>query len=209
MAQAYSNERKLEQALDWGNQSLALADETLKPRVHYFLGEVNLLAANSKSPKDKVAMEKSRDHFAAVLAANPTHFAAGNNLAWLLATEFNQPKEAAAIIDRVRQKLSVAQLPVAFIDTMAVVYRGVDRLEEAQQVLEDANAMYQENPQLLYLLAMIQNDRKRFTAARTNLERAIQLGVPEQYKEDAKKLMDSLREANVSAPAAKETTMAP
>jgi hypothetical protein len=86
---------------------------------------------------------------------------------------------------------------------VAVVYRSVNRLPEAQDVLERANAMYQDNPLLLYQLAIVQNDRKLYTAARTNIERAIQLGVPQQYQENAKKLLDSLREANVSTPAPK------
>jgi tetratricopeptide (TPR) repeat protein len=205
VAQAFYLERKIEQALDWGNQALALADEQTKPGVHFFLGDVNLVASRMGGKKDAAASERARDHFAAVIAANPTHFVAGNNLAWLLATEFNQPKEAADVIDRVRGKLAVEQLPVNFIDTLAVVYRGVNRLQDAQDVLERAVAMYQDNPLLLYQLALVQNDRKLYSAARTSIERAIQLGVPEQYQDNAKKLLDSLREANVSAPAAKES----
>jgi tetratricopeptide (TPR) repeat protein len=203
MAQAFFAERKFEQALDWGNQALAMADDQMKPGVHYFLGDLNLVTAQFGAKKDPALLEKARDHFAAVIAANPTHFVAGNNLAWLLATEFNQPKEAAEVIDRVRGKMTVEQLPANFIDTLAVVYRGVNRLEEAQEVLERATKMYQDDPQLLYQLAIVQNDRKLYSAARTNIERAIQLGVPKQYEENAKRLLDSLREANVSTPTAK------
>jgi predicted Zn-dependent protease len=193
VAQAFFRGRKFDEARDWGGQALALAKDEVKPAVHLFLGDVNLVQFETSPDKDKEILAKARDHFAAVIAAQPKNFVAGNNLAWILATEFNEPERAAEVIDEVRGKATVEQMPVNFIDTVAVVYRKANRLEDAQQVLERANAMYQENPLLLYQLAVVQHDRKLYTAARTNLERALQLGVPEKYKAEAERLLSDVK----------------
>lgn len=194
LAQAFFRSQQFDAARDWGGQALALADDKVKPAIHLFLGDVSLSEYETSAKKDREILLKARDHFAAVLAAHPTHFIAGNNLAWILATSLDQAQEAAEVIDRVRGKATVEQMPINFIDTVAVVYRKANRLEEAQQVLERATAMYEENSLLLYQLATVQHDRKLYAAARTSLERAIQLGVPDKYREDAQRLLSELRQ---------------
>lgn len=193
VAQAFFREGQYDLARDWGGQALAIAEDKVKPAIHLMLGDVNLVEYETTVPKNKELVAQARDHFAAVLAVAPEHYIAGNNLAWILATEFNDAAKAAEVIDRVRGKATVEQMPINFIDTLAVVYRQANRLEDAQQVLERATAMYQENPLLLYQLALVQSDRKLYAASRNSLERAIQLGVPEKYQQPAQQLLDSLR----------------
>ncbi len=193
MAQAFFRVRKFDDARDWGGQALAMADDKFKPAIHAFLGDVNLVEYETSAEKKDTVIASARDHFKAVMEAQPTNFIAGNNLAWILTNNFDQTDEAVKVIEQVRGKATVEQMPINFIDTIAVVYRKANRLEEADKVLTRANAMYQENPLLLYQWALVLNDREKYTAARGSLERAIQLGVPEKYQQDAKKMLDSLK----------------
>lgn len=173
IGQAFKAAGQVAAAKEWGERAMELADENLQPTVHLLLGELALSEGQSTSNRELLA--KSRDHFAAVHKVQPTHFIAGNNLAWLLATEFDEPDKALEVVDQVRGQATVGQMPLGFVDTLAVVYRKANQLEKAQKILEEAIEYQPNQAKLLFHLGMVLADRNRRVAARTSLERALQL----------------------------------
>jgi tetratricopeptide (TPR) repeat protein len=161
-------------ARQWATSAMQRADESQKPAIHLLMGEIALLEAEDSH--ERTLYEEARDHFAAVVKVQPNHFVAGNNLAWILATEFEQPKEALAIAKAVRGDAPVQRLPVGFIDTLAVVYRGAGELDAAKEMLEESVALYPQSGPLTFHLGMVLADRGQASAAVSNLERALQLG---------------------------------
>ncbi len=185
-------------AREWGERAMQLADENLQPTVHLLLGELALSEGQRTSNRQLLA--ESRDHFAAVHEVQPTHFIAGNNLAWLLATEFDEPEKALAVAEQVRGEATVGQMPLGFVDTLAVVYRKANQLEKAQVLLEQAVAFQPNQPKLLFHLGMVLADRNRRAAARTSLERALQLqGLSDSEMSQARRRLQTLDE-QASAP---------
>jgi tetratricopeptide (TPR) repeat protein len=161
-------------ARKWATSTMELADESQRPAIHLLLGELALLEAQESG--DRPLFEQARDHFAEVVQVQPNHFVAGNNLAWILATEFGQPEEALAVVKLVRGDAPVQRLPVGFIDTLAVVYRGAGELDAAKEMLEESVALYPQSGPLTFHLGMVLADHGQATAAVSNLERALQLG---------------------------------
>lgn len=190
LAQVFSGVREWEAARNWAERAMALATDEQKPAIHLFLGEVALL--EDRARPDAKHKEAARSHFAAVLEKHPQHFVAGNNLAWLLATAFDRPQEAAEIVDRVRGEASVGQLPVNFLDTLAVVYRKAGRAADAERILKQAVDLAPDNPLLLYHRGLALADLGRGPAAQAELTRALELGLPADKETEARQALARL-----------------
>jgi tetratricopeptide (TPR) repeat protein len=141
--------------------------------------------------KDQAALKAARDWYAQVLAARPKHIVAGNNLAWLLAVDFNEPAAALPIIEAVRGEAKVDELPVAFIDTLARVYRLNSRFADAQRLLEEALNLHPLAASLHFELGML-HAQSAPGQARVELQKALELGLPAERTEEAKKQLAQL-----------------
>jgi tetratricopeptide (TPR) repeat protein len=104
--------------------------------------------------KDKASIDQAIALFEAVWRESPGQPTAGNNLAWLLATERQDGAAAAAIMDRLRQArpgarpLGGNQLSPSVLDTASVVYLAAGKVEEALQLLQEALRRYRDEPRV-------------------------------------------------------------
>jgi len=195
LAQTFANQGQFDSAQQFAQRSLdAAADDQQKAAAHLLLGEV-AMRKNTKGV-DAALNDVARDHFAKVLEVNPRNLIAGNNLAWLLATEFDNAAAAIEIVDRVRGDAGAAQLPTDFVDTIAEVYRRGNRLEDAQLLLQQALDLRPNgDPKLLYQLGMVLAARKSPVLARNAFERAKQLGLSDERTTEADRQILLLDEA--------------
>jgi predicted Zn-dependent protease len=96
-----------------------------------------------------------------LLKENPRHFLAGNNLAWILTEQKNEPAAALAVVEEIRKgrgtdkPISPERLPPDFLDTLGVVYLKLnrpDRFAEMRTLFEAAAKRYPTDPRMfLYL----------------------------------------------------------
>lgn len=86
-------------------------------------------------------MTHAYDVFKKVLANNDCHYQAGNNVAWMLAHDFNKPAEALAILQKLRlghfsnEPLPAYRLKPNLLDTFGAVYCKLDRKDRYPEML--------------------------------------------------------------------------
>jgi tetratricopeptide (TPR) repeat protein len=85
--------------------------------------------------QDYAAAEKT---YNVLLAEDPEHVVALNNLAWLLAADLNRPREAVEHAERARELSRDFPDRSSILDTVGVAYLRNDRLEDARRALEEA-----------------------------------------------------------------------
>lgn len=187
IGQTFLTARRPQTARTWWHKALEVGSDSQKAIAHFFLGNLALQQSG-----DRQAMAQARDHFAAVLAAEPKHLIAGNNLAWLLATEFSQPEEAVRIAERVRGETPVAALPVNLIDTLAVAYRKSARPTDAERLLREAVASHGGQARLVLQLGLAQAESGNADRARVTLQQALQLGLAEDEQSEANRVLAAL-----------------
>lgn len=118
-----------------------------------------LYLAQSKDEKDKEKraplVDKAIAEYQAVWDGAKGHVVAGNNLAWLLCQEKNNPTAALPIIEEVR-KGRLSQKPVTgdrllleLLDTLGVIYRAAGKNEEAITLFTEALQRYSREPRVL------------------------------------------------------------
>lgn len=107
------------------------------------------------------AAKQARDAFARVYSQRKGHVVAGNNLAWLLATNFQEPEEALRILREVQanrytsRPMPAEGLSAALLDTFGVVYgqlESSDLTAEQLRMFQAARQRYPFDPRFaLYL----------------------------------------------------------
>ena len=125
------------------------------------MGELHLYRMVKDQGQRKEHAARARDAFSAVYKQRKGHFVAGNNLAWLLATELHDAEEAYRIAQEVRQNrhtkkpLAGDQLPVSFLDTFGLIYEQLGKAQqaaEARDLFEAARKRYPQDARMyLYL----------------------------------------------------------
>lgn len=194
VSQTFSNAGQFDLGLEWAERAIELAGPNEKPAAHLLMGEMLLLRGEAQDDQQMLAM--ARDQFALVLQSHPQNFVAGNNLAWLLATEFDQPAKAAEVADKVRNNGSAAELPLGFIDTLAVVYRAAGQDDKARDLLEQASEIYPEQPMLMFHLGLVYAGSDQQAAATNLLERALSMGsLSEEQTAEARRALDAMQAA--------------
>jgi len=193
LAQVFHRAEQNQQAEQWAQRAFEAGAPNQKLAARLMLGTIAL--NRGLAGQNRKDLEAARDHFAAIVQEHPTHMIAGNNLAWLLATEFGQPEEAVRIVDRVRGKRPITQLPTAFLDTLAEAYCQAGRVEEAGQMLEKALTYRQNDAEFLYRYGVTLAKSGQTAASRTMLERAIQIGLPDDKARKAQQQLDALSSA--------------
>jgi predicted Zn-dependent protease len=199
LANAFAQLQQNERAIHWCETALSTARDTDKPAIHLFLG--NLAMNENAARPDRKLLESARDHFTAVLKAAPTNFVAGNNLAWLLAVDFNQAADAVPIAEQVRGDAPASKLPVTFVDTLATVYRRAGQFEKATPLLEQALAAHPQEPVLKYHLGMTLGrlgQRRRLDEARQLLRESLQGGLSADQTKDAEQEMQRIEQSQLA-----------
>jgi tetratricopeptide (TPR) repeat protein len=175
----------------WWRRALDAADAQQKPGIHLLLGNAALKEARAKSD-DAALLAEARDHYAAVLEAEPNHLVAANNLAWILANDFDQPEKAVELLIRITEHAEPGSLPANFYDTAAVVYRKADQTEAALEILRQALESQPEEPKLLFQLGRLYAESNEIHAARQALKAAMRLGLPDDRAAEVEQLLAML-----------------
>lgn len=193
LAQTFFSANELAEAVQWGRKVLELANERQGVDAHLLLGQIAL--AQCEVTADAKLLAVARDHFAVVHELAPTNVVAANNLAWLLATEFNQAVKAVKVCEVARGTANVRQLGSDFIDTAAVVYRQAGRSGEALELLREALIDRPQEGNLRFQLGLTLAAQKRDAAAAEALQTALKLGLPSKRATEARRLLASLSNA--------------
>lgn len=174
VAQTFASAGKIDLAEQWAKRALLTAEGDQKVAGQLFLGELALVAGQADGNRELLA--EARDYFAEVVEVQPQNFVAANNLAWLLATEFDDPAQALSVAEAIRGDATATSLPIGFIDTLAVVYRAAGETEKARQLLEQAVKVYPDNGMLMVHLGVLLAGKDQAIAAENLLERAVSIG---------------------------------
>lgn len=121
------------------------------------LGDVHLAQLRqATNPADRQAFAKqAHAAFAKVCQQRKGHLIAGNNLAWLLATESGDPEEALRLLNEVRanrhtqRPLPAEMLPAEVLDTFGLAYAKLNRpglAAEQTALFQAARRRYPNDP---------------------------------------------------------------
>lgn len=190
MATAFYDARHLPGAERWGRRALELAAEDRQWTAHWLLGNVAL--AEYRQTFDVQRARDARHHYEKVLSDRPTHLAAGNNLAWLLIEALDDPQAALDVAEQVRDHRPASELPVAFVDTLATIYRRTGRLDKARRLLEGVASADGGSPLVQYQLGLLYLARQQPREARRALLRALRGGLDGSAADEARQQLQSL-----------------
>jgi tetratricopeptide (TPR) repeat protein len=123
--------------------------------------------------KNSEQLASACEHFRNVLKINPQHLDAGNNLAWLLATELEREDEALEVIQRVRGDVPLHRLTVDFVDTLLTIYRKVGHLGEARRLAEQAVALRPRDENLQRQLKLVEESLRMQQSASDQLQKEL------------------------------------
>lgn len=180
----------------WAETAIDAATVEQQPLAHWLAGNVAL--AKARESGDRELFRAAKDHYEAVLATQPQHLAAGNNLAWILSEVFGQHDEAQAIAEGFVQQFGHERLPASLVDTLATIYRRTGQLDQARSLLEAAAAAHPDEPLVKFQLGMLYAQSERPTAARRALIEALRMGLPDELAAEARQQLASLAGAATS-----------
>lgn len=130
------------------------------------------------------AWDDAVEHYRAVVAAEPNHVAALNNLAYILAERLGQPAEALPLAERAHR---AAPGPV-IADTLAWVHHLLGDDETAGPLIERAVSGGAANADIQLHAAFIREGLGRLSGARSALEAALKLNPSLGAREDVQAL---------------------
>jgi tetratricopeptide (TPR) repeat protein len=188
IARAFARAEDWPRARHFAEQSLAGAAARHACKTRLTLGEIALSEGLSGST-DRFA--EARDHFLAVLDACPGHRAAGNNLAWLWTTQFDEPQKAIDLCLSLSGAGSPEEMPPSLIDTLAAAYQQAGRQAEAERLLSRAIALRPDEARLHYRLGLALWEHDVATA-RKSLEEALRLGISPDLAAVARRKLETV-----------------
>jgi predicted Zn-dependent protease len=116
-----------------------------------------------KSPERAKLMDQAIQDYDALYKERPGDLVTGNNLAWLLVKEKNEPARALGLVEQVRkgkfsgQPVSPERLELEFLDTLGEVYRANGLSKEMLDLFKDATEKrYGSEPRALMYLGRAQ-----------------------------------------------------
>lgn len=215
ISRALAESGDFEAARDWSRRAARMGQPREQATAYLLLGEI-ALHEHGRSPAGNASREllgEARDQFRRALELDPHNYIAGNNLAWLLATEFEAPADAVQICERLKGATPLEHLPDNLLDTMATAYLGAGQAAEAEQVLRQAIGRRPEQSSLHLQLGELLADAGQWSDARRSLERALQLGLPDRDAPTARqrleRVLQSLRESEEAEREAREKKKKP
>jgi Tfp pilus assembly protein PilF len=138
--------------------------------------------AETVPARRKEWVDRAVAQYQAARAALPDHFAAGNNLAYLLLRERGDAVAALAIVEGLRKgkysgtPISGDRFPLEFLDTAGEVYRTAGRPEQAVALFKEAVRRYADEPRAFVHLGLSYAAAGKPAEAREALARAARLG---------------------------------
>ena len=127
--------------------------------------------------------DKALGIYRELLNQNKRHFVAGNNLAWILAEQKNDPLGALAVVEEIRlgvgnKPIDPERLPADFLDTIGVVYMKLnrsDRFQEMRSIFDAATKRYPGDPRMYLFLGQAQAALGERSKALESLDAATRL----------------------------------
>ncbi len=181
----------LDAAAAWAQRALDQAPADQRVDAQLLLAEIAM--RQGRQSNDASLLQTARRHYEQVLQDHPTHMVAGNNLAWLLAVDLNEPRGALELAMRVRGNLPVSRLPVNFIDTLGTVLRSNRRYNEARDLLEEAVGLFPTEALVRLQLGLTYAAIGNPEGAKAALETALQLGLPDDRALEARQALAKLK----------------
>ena len=133
-------------------------------------------------------------------------YVAANNLAWMLAAQMNNPKEAYKLVTEVRagkgdKPIAANRLPADFLDTLGLVYvklNDQEKVAEMRETFEAAVNRYPTDPRMHLFLGQAYAMSGEKAKASTSLDAAVRLAT------DSANKSISVKDKEDTAKAAKE-----
>ncbi len=127
--------------------------------------------------------DKAMAIYRELLNQNRRHFIAGNNVAWILAEQKNDPVSALAVVEEIRKGsgdklIGPERMPADFLDTIGVVYVKLnrsDRFAEMRTLFEAATKRYPSDPRMFLFLGQAQAALGERSKALESLDTATRL----------------------------------
>lgn len=188
---AFQQHGQSKTALAWAEKALQRATESDRPLAHVLKGDA--LRSIAAETGDDALFERARTEYLTVLKQHPRHPAAGNNLAWMLATRMNRPQEAVQVAERVRGDAPVGRLHLSFADTLSTVYRKAGEWEKAREFLLQATSRFPRHAKFHLDLAEVYLKTGDPRAAQQSVNAALQLGLPDNDRKLARQLRNEAR----------------
>lgn len=176
-----------EAAAAWAQRALDQATPDQRVDAQLLLAET--VMRQGRKSGDASLLQTARRHYEQILEVNPTHMLAGNNLAWLLAVDLNEPRAGLDLAMRVRGNVPVSRLPVNFIDTLGTVLRANRRYNEARDLLEEAVGLFPTEALIRLQLGLTYAAMGNLDAAKAAVETALQLGLPDDRAAEARQAL--------------------
>jgi len=181
----------------WFHRALLGTPDSKRSEIYFRLGQ-SCLSDPLWKQQGELVTEAAR-YFEAVLSTRPTHLIAGNNLAWLLGCELDDPQRALEIAEQVRSNRSANELPVSFIDTLCTIYRKLGQFDDALALLTESEASYPNEPRLKFQLGMTHAAQGEAVKAENALRTAIRLGLTPDRAAEADRVLENLPRGVASA----------
>ena len=163
LSQSMLQSKQLVEAASWLKRAMELCPD--HEGAQLLIGELlieQMRSQPARSEARRTLAQQAAAAFSKVYRRQQGQLLSGNNLAWLLASELNDPTEAYRIMQEVRtpkyytRPMTGDMLPVAVLDTLGLVYNKLDRpdlLQERIAVFEAARRRYTEEPRIALYLA--------------------------------------------------------
>ena len=134
-------------------------------------------------------MARANKIYRDILAQNPDHALALNNLAWNVAQEDTDLGEAVKLAERATK---VAPRNTYILDTLGYIYLKRGDVDKAERVFRRCSTREPEMPIFRYHLALALIERKAYDEGTEHLKKALESGAPFDGSEEAQRILARL-----------------
>jgi tetratricopeptide (TPR) repeat protein len=127
------------------------------------------------------------------LEANPSLWAAANNIAFILSEAADTPQDFDKALEFAQKALNLRPDEPRILDTLAWIYYKMGNFTRALGLLDRALSKNPDEPMLNYHMAMVLYSLGQINEAREIIEKTLQSGEAFEGREKAEKLLDEMR----------------